>query len=420
MLELTVLLKPIAAKIAGSVCAAVLTKQLTDKAQQKQINLCVEGLCHHWDVTGHKIEDTPADFMRENDKLDLLRRIAARMQHAASGLSGNAILAEDLQDEIEHYLSQRWQQSPAEAARIGHAMIEQLRARNFILCFYGISIYGFVHRTFLEYFCATEIKQRFDKRGLVGGINEAELTALFLEHYEDDTWHEILRLICGMVSPQFAMQLIEVILPDRTVAFEQSKPLTLAIQCLAEVADLNEIPETSKRVLDSLYGWFEHKGDREGNRDGSIEGLFEKNALPAVERIGKSWAGREAGVNWLKLTDKRTGTFAGSYCFGRMVAALWSDHAEIEQYLITLSQTQDISMQHMAFDALARCFKESTKALLIEQLMKIQHPSCVWTLTKHYLDHPETYTLLTKCFQNEHSDVRQATVLALAKELGFN
>ncbi|WP_069470620.1 NACHT domain-containing protein [Candidatus Marithrix sp. Canyon 246] len=39
-------------------------------------------LCHHWDVTGHKIPvaETPADFMKEDEKLKLLRRIAWRMQ----------------------------------------------------------------------------------------------------------------------------------------------------------------------------------------------------------------------------------------------------------------------------------------------------------------------------------------------------
>jgi len=56
-------------------------------------------LCHHWDVTGHKISvaETPADFMKEDDKLKLLRRIAWRMQ--TNGLAGNFILGEDLIDE---------------------------------------------------------------------------------------------------------------------------------------------------------------------------------------------------------------------------------------------------------------------------------------------------------------------------------
>ena len=71
------------------------------------------------------------------------------------------------------------------------------------------------------------------------------------------------------------------------------------------------------------------------------EELFEKNAIPAVERIGKNWVGRESLMSWIKLTNKRTFSFSGSYCFGRMVAAVWFDHAEIQRDLITLTQEQE-------------------------------------------------------------------------------
>jgi predicted NACHT family NTPase len=40
--------------------------------------------------------------------------------------------------------------------------LKKLIERNFILCFYGAQVYGFVHRTFLEYFCAAEIVYRFE------------------------------------------------------------------------------------------------------------------------------------------------------------------------------------------------------------------------------------------------------------------
>lgn len=374
----------------------------------------VRVLCHHWDVTEHKINDTPADFMRENEKLELLRRIAARMQQSPNGLSGNVIHPDDLQQEIESYLSQRWQLPPTESARIGSAMIEQLRLRNFILCFYGAESYGFVHRTFLEYFCAAEIEQRFNKKH---SISFDELKELFLTHYRDDAWHEILRLICGMVDAKFAGQLIDAILPVTEKTFTESETLTLAIQCLAEIADLNEIPETAKQVLGCLCAWFEKpKSRNEVVRYIEIERMFEKNSLPAVERIGKNWVGREEFLNWIALPDKQTFNFSGSYCFGRMVAALWSDYAEIQQPLIELTQEQNISIKHMAFDALARCFKEFTRSLLEERLMSLEDGSvCIWTLSKHYQDRLETYQLIKQCLQHNDVSVRQAAVEALVK-----
>ena len=42
-------------------------------------------------------------------------------------------------------------------------MIGQLRERNFILCYVGVDNYAFVHRTFLEYFCASEFVRQFEK-----------------------------------------------------------------------------------------------------------------------------------------------------------------------------------------------------------------------------------------------------------------
>jgi predicted NACHT family NTPase len=72
-----------------------------------------------------------------------------------------------------------------------------LRKRNFILCFLGYDYlgndyYGFVHRTFLEYFCAWEFVNRFGKHTLT---EEQLKTEVYEEHWQDESWHEVLRLI---------------------------------------------------------------------------------------------------------------------------------------------------------------------------------------------------------------------------------
>jgi len=371
-------------------------------------------LCHHWDVTGHKITDSHSNFMLDTDKLDLLRRIAVKMQQAPSGLSGNVIQTEELQQAIADYLSQRWKQSSAKATQLSRAIIEQLHTRNFILCFYGADSYGFVHRTFLEYFCAAEIVQRFEKKQ---ELSEDNLKTLFLEHYQDDVWHEILRLICGMIDAKFAGLLIDAILPEETGNREQNEALILAIQCLAEVSDLSEIADTSKRVLACLCKWFEIEEDY---IDDDIEELFEKNALPAVERIGKNWVGREDFIGWIKLDNKKVNFYSGAYCFGRMVGAVWPDHIELQQDLLALTQSQDSLTVHMAFDALARCFNKPIRSFLAQQLTVDEQSSsrirtCIQTLAKHYQDWPETYQLLKQCLQDTHESARQAAVGALAE-----
>ena len=62
-------------------------------------------LIQHWDVNKHlKDENLEADFIGEDDKKELLRRLAYRMQSGDGELAGNYIHREGLQDEFENYL----------------------------------------------------------------------------------------------------------------------------------------------------------------------------------------------------------------------------------------------------------------------------------------------------------------------------
>ncbi|MFN5515303.1 MAG: NACHT domain-containing protein [Cyanobacteriota bacterium] len=113
-------------------------------------------LLHQWDVERFLIEDAridPKTFDYRN-KQAMLRKVAYRMQSSEQGLAGNLISELALREEIILYLQQETDfDKPKEIAVV---LINQLRTRNFILCFLGAESYGFVHRTFLEYFCAWE------------------------------------------------------------------------------------------------------------------------------------------------------------------------------------------------------------------------------------------------------------------------
>jgi len=208
-------------------------------------------LCYHWDVTGKHIENTPTDFMREDNKLELLRKIAWRMQAGEKGLKGNFILSDDLHDEIAGYLRTIWQLPAVEIGRISHGMVDQLRERNFILCLYGAQVYGFVHRTFLEYFCAAEIVYQFEKQQTLS-IEELK-TDIFLAHFRDETWHEVLRLICGIIEPRFAEKLInEIISARRQEGYEQINDLLFAEKCLEEIAKLEQVANLPRYISSSF------------------------------------------------------------------------------------------------------------------------------------------------------------------------
>lgn len=106
-------------------------------------------LVQHWDISKHLAEvrvDDGLSTIVEEDKLELLRRVARRMQAAPSGLAGNHIPGADLAEEFERYLRDRLELPAHRARPVAEAMLEQFRHRNFILSRFGAGVYGFVHR----------------------------------------------------------------------------------------------------------------------------------------------------------------------------------------------------------------------------------------------------------------------------------
>lgn len=125
-----------------------------------------ELLLHRWDFEfKHDLKDPrwskyPVE-VDHRDKQAMLRQVAYSIQESAHGLSGNLISKEDLQNCLKSYLKNVLE-APS-APSIAKLLIEQLHRRDSVLCYYGCESYGFVHRTFLEYFCAVEIVHRFEK-----------------------------------------------------------------------------------------------------------------------------------------------------------------------------------------------------------------------------------------------------------------
>ena len=210
-------------------------------------------LVEHWDVNRHLQQQYESpDFIDAEDKKELLRRLAYRMQSDERGLSANYIGAEELSEVFESYLIERYQRDRADARALARTMINQFRERNFILSRYGPHLYGFVHRTFLEYFCAEAIVGKFkhDQRWPFDRLRE-----LFEQHWADPSWREVLRLVAGALHERHSAQLIALLTTNVNQPWppgEFAQPpwnLALAVQCLAEVR--NPHSEVAKPARDA-------------------------------------------------------------------------------------------------------------------------------------------------------------------------
>jgi predicted NACHT family NTPase len=256
-------------------------------------------LLHQWDVERALVEDRRIDpkTIDYRDKQAMLRKVAYYMQSSAKGLAGNLISAAQLESILTDYLKTIEVEKPREIARI---MIGQLRTRNFILCDLGGDSYGFVHRTFLEYFCAWEFVWQFKESQTL--TIELLINDVFGKHWQDESWHEVLRLICGMIEPRFVAEIIDFLLEqevDKSAFLDEQvrlkkegiSNLLLAADCFVEVRNRSLIAVTSSKLLKIL----QHEAEQETPYQFDSELV-----MRLISNIASAWQDNSEILAWLK------------------------------------------------------------------------------------------------------------------------
>lgn len=286
-------------------------------------------LVEQWDINRHlREQNSSLEFIDAEDKKQLLRQLAYRMQSAERGLTVNYIATDELSEVFEHHLIERYQRDPATAHSIAHLMIAQFRERNFILSRYGPHLYGFVHRTFLEFFCAEAVLEKFQHDQV---LSFDELKDLFRQHWDDISWHEVLRLLCGALHEKHTAQLIHLL----TTEVNQPWPpatftpppwnLALAVHCLAEVRNLHSaVAKPAETLLRQLILLFEHCVSID---DQETVALIEEEILPAAKSIGPSWPGREVYLSWYRRRGVRV-VWSSVSAYAARLAAILATPAE--------------------------------------------------------------------------------------------
>lgn len=212
-----------------------------------------EVLLHNWDEGRNLKPDERLDIIDYKDKQAMLRQVAYQMQTSEKGLAGNIIYADDLEAIFTKYL----QSIPVNDARDkARRLMKQLRDRNFILCFLGADYYAFVHRTFLEYFCAWEFVWQFEKERSI--TIEFLKTEVFGKHWQDETWHEVLLLIAGMIEPKFVGEILDYLMVQDGEE-EKFVNLFLAAKCLGEVRNRSAIASAATKLFNQLKDLTKYK-----------------------------------------------------------------------------------------------------------------------------------------------------------------
>ncbi|WP_322727414.1 HEAT repeat domain-containing protein [Nostoc sp. ChiQUE01b] len=342
-----------------------------------------EVLLHNWDDGRNLKPDERLEIIDYKDKQAMLRQVAYQMQTSEKGLAGNIIYADDLEAIFTKYL----QSIPVSDARDkARRLMKQLRDRNFILCFLGADYYAFVHRTFLEYFCAWEFVWQFEKERSI--TIEYLKTEVFGKHWQDETWHEVLLLIVGMIEPKFVGEILDYLMVQDG---EEKKfiNLFLAAKCLAEVRNRSVIASTSNKLLGKLkyltkYDlWYYY------------EPYEDEKEIELIQEI------RTQAVT--------------------TVAAIWKDNSDILHWLKDCTTANDGYVRSAAIEALASNFKydPDTRSFLKDRAIADDdwdvRGAAIEALASNFKDDPDIRSILKdRATVDNQWSVRRAAIKALA------
>ncbi|MFF5084429.1 HEAT repeat domain-containing protein [Actinoplanes sp. NPDC000266] len=249
-------------------------------------------LVEHWDVEAHSFPDH--EGLLYEDKLDLLRVLARTMLVGEGSIGGNRITEQELQGAFEAYLEAERGYDPPVARAAAHSMITQLRTRNYILSRFGAGMYGFVHRTFLEYLAALDIVRRFDDRLM----DEAALLAIFDQHGADPAWSEVLLLVIRM-KERFAAAIMERLLDaDQAWRFDKAQLPARSLLCMRALHEVRPSMRLVPQVRAVLTRLFELLVELEANPNGALQAALSDATLTAFASLGHRWLGAPPFLTW--------------------------------------------------------------------------------------------------------------------------
>jgi HEAT repeat protein len=379
-------------------------------------------LLHQWDVERALIEDARLDpkTIDYRDKQAMLRRVAYRMQSSEKGLAENLISATDLEAILTDYLKTI---EVEQARKVARLFINQLRTRNFILCFLGADSYGFVHRTFLEYFCAWEFVWQFKETQTL--TIEQLINDVFGKHWQDESWHEVLRLICGMIEPKFVVEIIDFLVEQKVdrskfldeyyrLKKEGLNNLILAANCLIEIRNRNIIISMYDKLLKILKCEVEQKSPPQLNYE-------TVNILCSL--IGIIGQDRSEILLWLKDCLELSSSLYVPELAVKVVAQGWKDEPETLPWLKNLAlHNEKVFIRQTAVIAIAEGWKEDPDTLpwLKDRDLQDEHwfvrQAAVTAIAEGWKEDPDTLPFLkNRALQDEDNDVRRVAVYSIAE-----
>lgn len=361
----------------------------------------LEVLSYAWDY-GRGLAlpaDSPLTDLQPKDTLLMLRRIAWRMQESADGLRANAIGETDLSAILYDFFENDWRFSPPQAGRAAAEMIRLLQERNWILTMRGPVLYGFVHRTFLEYLCALELTKRFEAQEITVEVLRDDYV---LPQIDDDSYREVTRLLCGQLPVRAADQLIQAIAPAAEEAIENEERLLLAWQALGELEPRSLAAANNARdtALRGLYEWTQ-RGDFVHRR------LTSTPIIEAVDAIEPgSWPIDSSFISEFPFSSAAI-PYKSELVNGALARAIWLPDPELKGELLALLDSPDwiarrgslgvMSLSRLQVDEIG--IFDLARRFANEDDVDFVRSAALQVLARDYWERPGTFELIRDAVQ---------------------
>ncbi len=372
-----------------------------------------------------------------DEKATMLRAVALHMQTNAAGERGNIIAAAELVNIVRTYLGDTLHLNDAHG--LAKRLVNELRGRNFILCDLGNNHYAFVHRTFLEYFCATAYVQQFRANLDLDYL----CYQVFGRYWHDEVWHETLCLIAGIIGqdePQHVSQLVEYLL-SRIDMSNKFPHVFLAARCCQELRQPSILGEAYESVLKALelplrFKSFTHslnitafglltyfysnlrwlKQCVEQDRDLAIREA-------AMQELVQNWKADPDALSILKGLATQDENPEVRLKAIKQLARGWKDDPATLALLKERATEDDVGgVRSVALQELARNWKADPDALSILKGLAAQDENpevrltTVKQLVRGWKDDPVTLALLKeRATEDSEGNVRLAAMEAIAK-----
>jgi NACHT domain len=360
--------------------AIINRSQTLPKERFKLYEQAAELLLHKWDADIHELQDPDLEGIDLQHKQEILRRVAYQMQTESADAHTNLISEEHLKQIVQKYLESIKYPDPFKGTT---KIIDRLRVRNFILCSLGGNSFAFVHRTFAEYFCAYDLFKKCT--GINRQLSLEDLQSQYFGHYWDnENWHEILRLLVGLLSSDDDNNIDPIkSIVEHLLALDGKYcahlNVFLAADFLMEVRNRQLYSQMDSEILERLG---------ELAKLSSSDPEYWRISENACQSIGRVWQGEQSGCKKLQELARQDNNHA--------IVSLIKYYRH-ESYTHSLIKELAIQGDGSATVALVQYYRDKLDTLSIVKKLAVQgNDSAIRTLAKKYKEELDTHSIIKK------------------------